>query len=128
MDAESILKGRDPEKDFKELVEQRREYVDQIFNDFLSPLDHTTCDDDVHLLKGEPDEVIPTFAKENDVDLIVMGTVARSGLSGMITGNTAERILNEVNCSVLAVKPDTFVSPIKEAEYIDFARQVEHAT
>lgn len=127
MDAESVLKGRIPEKDFKEMLEQRPEYIDQLFNDFLSLLDHTSSDDDVHLFKGELAEAIPKFAMENDVDLIVMGTVADSGLSGMVIGSTAERILNDVNCSVLAVKPDTFVSPIKEAEYIDFARQVEHA-
>jgi nucleotide-binding universal stress UspA family protein len=42
----------------------------------------------------------------------VLGTVARTGLTGLLMGNTTERILGDVTCSVLAVKPPGFVSPI----------------
>jgi nucleotide-binding universal stress UspA family protein len=66
----------------------------------------------VHLLKGEPAETIAQFAKEGQVDLIVMGTVARAGIGGLLIGNTAETVLQRVDCSVLAVKPDGFVSPV----------------
>jgi len=41
-----------------------------------------------------------------------MGTVCRTGLSGFIIGNTAEKVLSEVNCSVLTVKPEGFVTPV----------------
>ena len=37
------------------------------------------------------------------------------------------QLSTKVNCSVLAVKPDSFVSPITEGEYIDFTRQMDHA-
>ena len=50
-----------------------------------------------------------------------MGTVARSGLTGMVIGNTAARILENLECSVLAVKRDSFVSRITESEYINLA-------
>ena len=46
-------------------------------------------------------------------DLVVMGTVARTGISGLLIGNTAEAILEQVQCSVLAVKPHGFVSPVR---------------
>lgn len=65
------------------------------------------------LLKGAPRKKIPEFAEEIDADLVVMGTVARTGISGLIMGNTAETILNELQCSVLAVKPPGFMSPVK---------------
>ena len=42
-----------------------------------------------------------------------MDTVARTGIAGFIVGNTAESILRNVDCSVLTVKPEGFVSPIK---------------
>jgi nucleotide-binding universal stress UspA family protein len=42
-----------------------------------------------------------------------MGTVARTGISGFFIGNTAEDVLNQVNCSVMAVKPEGFVTPVK---------------
>ena len=67
----------------------------------------------VHLLKGTPADVIANFAKAGHVDLIVMGTVARTGIPGLLIGNTAEAILQRVDCSVLAIKPDQFVSPVK---------------
>jgi len=46
------------------------------------------------------------------VDLIVMGTLARAGVEGLLIGNTAEKILSRIDCSVLALKPEGFVSPI----------------
>lgn len=64
------------------------------------------------LVRGEliPADVIAEFAKSGRADPIVMGTVARTGIAGLLIGNTAETILQRVNCSVLAVKPDGFVS------------------
>ena len=41
-----------------------------------------------------------------------MGTVAGTGISGLLMGNTAEMILTQIDCSVLAVKPEGFVSPV----------------
>jgi nucleotide-binding universal stress UspA family protein len=41
-----------------------------------------------------------------------MGTIARGGLVGMIMGNTAERVLRDLRCSVLALKPEGFASPV----------------
>ena len=66
----------------------------------------------VHLVKGEPGRVLPELAERLDINLIVMGTVARKGLSGLFMGNTAETILRSVRCSVLALKPEGFVSPV----------------
>ena len=43
-----------------------------------------------------------------------MGTVGRTGVQGFFIGNTAEEILNQVECSVLAVKPPGFESPVKQ--------------
>ena len=66
----------------------------------------------VVLSKGAPDAVIPVAVVEEQIDLLVMGTVARTGIPGLVIGNTAERILNGLVCSVLTVKPDGFVTPV----------------
>lgn len=68
-----------------------------------------------HLVKGDAVDEIANFAKSRGVDLIVMGTVARTGIPGFVIGNTAEAILQRVDCSVLAVKPRAFVSPVHVA-------------
>lgn len=67
----------------------------------------------IHMVSGKPDVVLPRLADRLDIGLIVMGTVGRTGLRGLIMGNTAETILRSVRCSVLAVKPQGFVSPVK---------------
>ncbi|MDA1016396.1 MAG: universal stress protein [Planctomycetota bacterium] len=66
----------------------------------------------IHLLKGGAGYVIPELVKDIQADLVVMGTVCRTGVPGLLIGNTAERILNGVDASVLALKPDDFVSPV----------------
>jgi len=66
----------------------------------------------LHLLKGSVREEIPALAKRLQVDCIVMGTVARTGVRGFIIGNTAETILAQITCSVLAIKPPGFVTPV----------------
>lgn len=65
----------------------------------------------VEIVEGSPDDAIPKFVIDNEVDILVMGTHGRSGISRLVLGNTAERILPTLNCSVIAVKPLDFVSP-----------------
>jgi len=45
-----------------------------------------------------------------------MGTVSRTGIPGLLIGNTAEVILNNLECSVLAVKPADFATPVSFSE------------
>lgn len=64
------------------------------------------------LARGVPEEVIKDEARALRADLVVMGTVARTGLGGVFIGNTAENIINGLHCPVLAVKPAGFVRPL----------------
>lgn len=66
----------------------------------------------IHLLKGWAHKEIPAQAQQIEADLVVMGTMARTGIPGFIMGNTAETILNQIDCSVLAIKPPGFVTPV----------------
>ena len=62
--------------------------------------------------EGLPEKVIPQVAKALDAELVVIGTVGRVGISAALIGNTAEHVIDELNCDVLAIKPDGFVSPL----------------
>jgi universal stress protein E len=64
------------------------------------------------LVKGLARRVIPDLAEELQAELIVMGTIRRAGIEGILIGNTAETILHRIDCSVLAVKPESFVTPV----------------
>jgi len=65
-----------------------------------------------HLPKGSPREELPALAGRIDADILVLGTLGRSGISGLLIGNTAEAVLQRIDCAVLAVKPEGFVSPV----------------
>jgi universal stress protein E len=61
-----------------------------------------------HLVDGDPLTAIPRAARKTAADLVVMGAVSRSGLKRIFIGNTAERVLNDLPCDVLVVKPAHF--------------------
>lgn len=66
----------------------------------------------VHLEKGEAGAVVPRVIEETDPGVVVMGTLARTGLQGVFMGNTAERVLGTIHVPVLAVKPRGFETPV----------------
>lgn len=93
------------QKGLDRLIETMRDQVGADVYARLSPR--------LHLPKGPPKTMIATSSAGLSADLVVMGTVARTGISGLIIGNTAEAILDQLMCSVLAVKPPGFASPVK---------------
>lgn len=66
----------------------------------------------VRLKRGAAREVIPHEIEALEADTLVMGTVGRIGVAGLIIGNTAEDVLNSVECSVVTVKPPDYISPV----------------
>lgn len=67
----------------------------------------------IHMVKGWARKEIPQQVKRIGADVVLMGTVGRTGVPGLIMGNTAETILNQIDCSVLAIKPPGFETPLK---------------
>ena len=70
------------------------------------------AEQNIHLLEGETVAVLKRFLDDYHVDVLVMGSIARSGIPGLLIGNMAEKVLQTVKCTVLVVKPDGFVSPV----------------
>jgi nucleotide-binding universal stress UspA family protein len=90
---------------------EKFDLLDSLLGESEVDVDELPCR--VHLLNGEPDDLIPELSNREQVDLVVMGTISRTGIPGLFIGNTAEKILQKLNCSVLAVKPDGFKTPVK---------------
>jgi nucleotide-binding universal stress UspA family protein len=57
-----------------------------------------------HLITGDPAGAVSRFAKENDVDMIVMGTHGRTGVIRLLMGSVAEAIVRRAPCPVLTYK------------------------
>jgi universal stress protein A len=57
-----------------------------------------------YVIRGLPYEEILKFVKENNIDLIVIGTHGRTGIDRVIFGSTAQRVVRHSPCPVLTVK------------------------
>jgi nucleotide-binding universal stress UspA family protein len=90
----------------EKLAESHRSRLNQLLEK------HADGSEIVHMLQGRPGTVIPKTIADMKGDLLVMGTVCRTGIPGFFIGNTAETILSQVDCSVLTVKPKGFVTPV----------------
>ena len=66
-----------------------------------------------HVEEGLPETVIEQVAIKIDAELVILGTVGRTGISAALIGNTAEHVIDQLNCDVLALKPDGYVSPLQ---------------
>jgi len=59
-----------------------------------------------HQLPGRTRELLPTFARSNKADLVVMGGLARWGIKRMVIGSTTERVLDHLPCDILIVRAE----------------------
>ncbi|MGR5064917.1 universal stress protein UspE [Photobacterium sp. DNB22_13_2] len=73
---------------------------------------HSLPEEQTHVLEGLPEDIIPQVAADIDAELVILGTTGRTGLSAVFIGNTAEHTIDSLNCDLLALKPDGYVSPL----------------
>jgi len=113
---EELLRSRMTDEEMTNYVEEARANAAANLDALASSAGPEAARMTSELRKGHPEEVIPAFVVSEGIDLVVMGTVARTGIAGLVIGNTAERLLQRLLCSVLAVKPDGFRSPIQPGD------------
>ncbi len=68
-----------------------------------------------HLSSETPWQEIRRISKHQTADLIVIRTVGRSGIQGLLLGNTADIVRDTCDCSILTIKPDDFVSRLSRS-------------
>ena len=111
--------GRIPKEELEAYVakvkRRHEEAMNRLMDDAFKALDRKAREflqPKAYLVQGNARKEIPRQAKLLHADVVVMGTIARTGIPGLIIGNTAEAILDQLDCSVLALKPPGFVSPV----------------
>lgn len=115
MQAESMLRG--PRFKFSDSkIEQMKKQLEKESRENLSSLLESLHIErrpsNMHVLEGKTDTVIEKVLESLQIDVLVVGTIGRSGIPGLLIGNTVEKLLTRVPCSVLAVKPDGYESPV----------------
>lgn len=112
--AEGYLEARGgmSEKQIRKMRNTLKQQYEARLASLLEDIDLRGIDLHKRLVRGDPSESIIRQVNKRHIDLLVMGTVCRTGLVGFFIGNTAEKVLGNVDCSVLTLKPEGFVSPV----------------
>lgn len=77
--------------------------LEAFVNPFSAELDKLDCQPHLHEHQSYGRGIVE-YAQAHDADLIVLGTLGTSNLRYMLLGSTAERVLRETTCSVLAIR------------------------
>jgi universal stress protein E len=98
----------------KEHYRALHQEAEQKLNEQLAQTDFRTVQAGViaEVKEGPADSVILETIEKHHIDLVIMGTIARRGLAGMLIGNTAENLLPQLPCAILAIKPRGFECPV----------------
>jgi nucleotide-binding universal stress UspA family protein len=110
----SLLRSRMSPDAFAAFIETSRRTEDEALSAFLAPYRERLTGVSVELVHGEPEDALTRFVDSHGVDVVVMGTVARTGIAGLVMGNTAERVLQRLRGSVFAVKPPGFTTQVAQ--------------
>ena len=115
MHGESTLRdgrGRISEKELDLLIDMTYRKHRERFDALLESYGLASNSEHVYLKRGPAAATIRDLGLRLNADLLVMGTVGRTGIPGFFIGNTAENLLQTTSASILAVKPRDFISPV----------------
>jgi len=104
-----MLSASDPTFQLKETIERRYREQCRSFQE-----EYDISDERLHVVEGPADVLIPQVASRLEAVVTVIGTVARTGFSGALIGNTAEVILDSLESDVLVLKPDDIIAHLEE--------------
>ncbi|WCD82460.1 universal stress protein [Pseudomonas sp. TUM22785] len=104
-----MLSAADPTFQLKESIEARYRTECRSFQE-----EFDVSDERLHVEEGPADVLIPHVAHKLKAAVTVIGTVARTGLSGALIGNTAEVVLDSLESDVLVLKPDEIIAHLEE--------------
>ena len=96
------------------IEEQGRDTARQAFDRLVAP--HDLPPSQCHLIEAHPAVAIPLLARRLRSSVVVMGAISRSGLKRLFVGNTAERVIDQLPCDLLVVKPQRFPQQVPRRE------------
>jgi universal stress protein E len=115
------MRGRYSSQTIDEYVQETRTISEHKMHSLLEEFDIPLGDPRVVIRRGRPAATIAQFVKKVSADCVIMGTLSRNGIAGLLIGNTAEEVLDSIECSILTLKPKDFVSPVSESLLVSVA-------
>jgi universal stress protein E len=80
-----------------------------------------------HIVMGDVTGELRAAVADTRAGVVVMGAVSRSGLARLFIGNTAERVLDKLDCDILVVKPRAFKSKVERRPAVTAPRSTGRA-
>lgn len=62
----------------------------------------------LHVVGRHPIDAVLEVATETSSQIVTLGSISRSGVDRVLIGNTAEALIDQLDCDVLVVKPPAF--------------------
>jgi tetratricopeptide (TPR) repeat protein len=90
----------DNEKENKTLKRKQ----EKEFNSFLKQFQLDGIKHNIEVRNGEPYLEILKYIKSNNIDLLLMGTTGKTGLSRLLMGSVTEKVTRELPCSFITTK------------------------
>lgn len=88
-------------------IEQFREKGEEAVDKIAEKATAVGIEAHTEVMEGSPPEVILDYAEENDIDLIIMSTHGRSGVSRFLLGSVTEGVLRATDTPVLTIRRGT---------------------
>jgi len=110
----ALIHAHQEDRNFRSLAPAVLARAEQAVNDLGAKYDLTP--EYCQVREGPAEEVIPAASRREDTDILIMGVVSRSLPERPFIGGTAERVIDRVDCDLLAVKPAGFKSPVQLKE------------
>jgi nucleotide-binding universal stress UspA family protein len=105
---EPYVRAANTEEEAQEIVRGIEKDNEVKYDDFLKKIDLSGVEYDRLLRKGIPSNEIVETAREQQAQLIVVGTHGRSGIKHMLIGSDAEEVVRNAPCDIVVVKPEKF--------------------
>lgn len=103
----SLARVASPEALGKEMADEARRRIKLL----IPAEERDGVDWETNIRSGNPAQEVIRYAKENDIDMIVIGTAGHSGVERMMFGSVAEKVVRGAHCPVLTVRPP---APLQE--------------
>jgi universal stress protein E len=85
---------------------RRRESLERLVNEFRVGRESS------HVLQGSAEETLPEFAARRGYDVLTIGALTRRSAFSALIGTLTSRLVDALDCDVVLVKPDSFVSSV----------------
>lgn len=103
----------------KDEIEKEKKKNESQFKEYLNEINFRGVKWEFYLTTGFPDIEISKSIKEKNIDLLIMGTTGRTGLSKFFIGSVTEKVVREVPCSFITTKSKNLIKIVIEAKIND---------